>query len=146
MELGLSASLPSDLVRRALPIASGGALVAAATFVATHNPASSTSPFPTCAFHQATGLWCPGCGLTRGVYQLLHGHLGSALSYNLFTPLAVTAIVFGWLCWVRASWGAPTIRVPQRVQRRLAFTVPALLLTYGVLRNLPVAPLRFLAP
>jgi hypothetical protein len=146
MELGLPASLPSEFARRAAPIAGGGALVAAATFVATHNPASSTSPFPACAFHQATGLWCPGCGLTRGVYQLVHGHLASALSYNLFTPLAVIAIVFGWLCWVRASWGASPIRVPQRVQRWLVFTVPALLLIYGVLRNLPVAPLRSLAP
>ena len=115
-------------------------------FIATHNPASSSSPYPTCAFHQATGLWCPGCGLTRGTYQLLHGHIGAALSYNIFTPVALAAIVVVWLGWVRVSWGASPMRVPPHTARWLAIITPALLLLYGVLRNVPVAPLRALAP
>jgi hypothetical protein len=146
MELGLPATLHSDLARRAAPIAGGAGLMAGAMFVATHNPASAGSPFPSCAFHQATGLWCPGCGLTRGVYQLLHGHIGAALSYNIFTPLALAALVVVWLGWVRVSWGASPIRVSPRTGRWLAITTAIVLLVYGVLRNIPVAPLRALAP
>ena len=146
MELGLTASLHGDLARRAAPIACGCALVATAAFVAAHDPASPSSLFPGCAFHQATGLWCPGCGLTRGTYQLLHGHIGAALSYNVFTPVAVAAIVIAWLGWMRASWGAAPIRLSPRTGRWLAIVPAALLLLYGVLRNVPVAPLRALAP
>jgi Protein of unknown function (DUF2752) len=146
MELGLSASLHSDLARRTAPIAGGAAVVAGALFVATHDPASASSPFPACAFHQATGLWCPGCGLTRGVYQLLNGHVGAALSYNIFTPVAIAAIVIVWLGWVRVSWGASPIHVSPQTGRWVAITMAVLLLVYGVLRNVPVAPLRALAP
>lgn len=146
MELGLPTTLHGDIGRRVAPIAGGAGLVAGATFVATHNPASAGSPFPNCVFHQATGLWCPGCGLTRGAYQLLHGHLGAALSYNIFTPLALAAIVIVWVGWVRVSWGASPIRVSPQTGRWLAITTAILLLVYGVLRNVPVAPLRALAP
>ncbi len=93
-----------------------------------------------------TGLWCPGCGLTRGAYQLLHGHVGAALGYNIFTPLVLVAIVAVWFAWLRVSWGAIPIRVPKRAARSLALILPVLVVGYGVLRNLPVAPLRSLAP
>ena len=147
MELGLAATLRSDLGSRAAPIACGSGLVAGALFVATHNPASAGSPFPSCVFHQATGLWCPGCGLTRGAYQLLHGHVGAALSYNIFTPLALAAIV---IVWVGMGCGCRLARhrfgCHRDAGRWLAITTAILLLVYGVLRNVPVAPLRALAP
>jgi hypothetical protein len=146
MELGLPASLPRDIARRAAPIACGGVLAASAVFVATHDPGAAGSRFPACPFHQITGLWCPGCGLTRGTYQLLHGHVGAALGYNVFTPVALAAIVLVWFGWLRVSWGSSPLHVPTRAAHWLAVTVPALLIVYGVLRNVPVAPLRALAP
>ncbi|MEP7202850.1 MAG: DUF2752 domain-containing protein [Ilumatobacteraceae bacterium] len=146
MELGLPASLHGDLARRAAPVACGAALVASAAFVASHDPSAPGSRFPACLFHQTTGLWCPGCGLTRGTYQLFHGHIGAALSSNIFTPFALAAIVIVWVVWLRTSWGAMPIRVPQRAWRSLALAMPVLIIVYGVLRNLPVDPLRALAP
>jgi hypothetical protein len=146
MELGLSASLHSHLGRRAAPVACGAALLAAAGFVATHDPAASRSPYPGCIFHQMTGLWCPGCGLTRGTYQLLHGHIGAALGYNLFTPVALAAIVIAWWSWVRLSWTGSAIHPPSSFVRAVTIALPTLLILYGVLRNVPVAPLRALAP
>jgi hypothetical protein len=136
----------SAVVVRAAPVACGCALAAVAGFVATHDPAAAGSRFPGCAFHQITGLWCPGCGLTRGTYQLLHGHVGAALGYNVFTPLALIAIVAAWFGWLRSSWGARPLRLPASAARRLAVAMPILIIAYGVLRNLPVAPLRALAP
>ena len=102
--------------------------------------------FPRCPFHQITGLWCPGCGLTRGIYQLLHGHVAAALGYNLFTPVVVVAIAAAWLGWLRVAWEVPPMRVPHWAGRWLAVTVPILIVVFGVLRNLPAAPFRALAP
>ena len=146
MELGLVASPHGGLVRRAAPIACGAALVGAAAFIGTHDPGAAGSRFPPCAFHQVTGLWCPGCGLTRGTYQLLHGHVGAALSYNVFTPVALAAIVVVWVGWLRMSTGGPALHMPQRLVRPLAVIAPVLVVVYGVLRNVPIAPLRALAP
>ncbi|MBK5333311.1 MAG: DUF2752 domain-containing protein [Ilumatobacteraceae bacterium] len=146
MELGLPASLHGDLGRRAAPIACGGALAASAAFLVTHDPGAGGSRYPTCVFHQMTGLWCPGCGLTRGTYQLLPGHVGAALGYNIFTPLALAAIVAVWFAWLRVSWGAVPMRLPKRAGRWLAVILPIVVISYGVLRNLPVQGFRALAP
>ncbi len=146
MELGFVASAHSGAARRVAPIACGAALAGAAAFIGTHDPGAAGSRYPGCAFHQLTGLWCPGCGLTRGTYQLLHGHIGAAVSYNVFTPLALAAIAVVWVGWLRVAWGAQPIHVTQRLGRLLAVIAPVLVVTYGVLRNVPVAPLRALAP
>ncbi len=146
MELGLTAAARGGLARRAAPIVGGCALAASAAFVATHDPGAAGSRYPACVFHQMSGLWCPGCGLTRGTYELLNGHIGAALGYNIFTPVALVAIVVAWMAWLRVSWGRQGLRMPQRAGRWLVIAVPVLIIVYGVLRNVPVASLRALAP
>ena len=146
MELSVAPAVRGGFARRAAPICCGAALVAGAGFLATHDPGAAGARYPGCMFHQTTGLWCPGCGLTRGTYQLLHGHIGAALSYNIFTPLALFAIAVAWLGWLRVSWDMPAMRLPRHTARFTSLVLPALLIAYGVLRNLPVGPLRALAP
>jgi Protein of unknown function (DUF2752) len=146
MELGLSATVRGGFARRAAPICGGAALVAGAAFVATHDPGAAGARYPSCMFHQMTGLWCPGCGLTRGTYQLLHGNVSAALGYNIFTPLALAAIVVAWVAWLRVSWGATAIRPSQGSLRWLTVIIPTVVVAYGILRNIPLDPLRALAP
>ncbi|MEO5901160.1 MAG: DUF2752 domain-containing protein [Ilumatobacteraceae bacterium] len=134
------------LVSKALPVACCVALAGAAFVVATNDPAAANSHFPGCVFHNATGMWCPGCGLTRGIHALLNGHIGQALSANVFTLFAVAAIVVLTASWVRVAWGGSWLRLPARIERPLMFVGPAAILLYGVLRNIPAAPFRSLAP
>jgi len=142
----VTAARRAPVLRRIAPIAGGAAVVAGAVLVATNDPSAPGSHFPACAFHSATGLWCPGCGLTRGMHALLGGHLGTAMSSNLFTPLAAVAIVWLLVSWVRIAWDRPALRLPRQVERRLAVAGPAVVLAYGALRNIPLAPFRWLAP
>ena len=44
--------------------------------------------FPPCPLHSMTGLYCPGCGSTRALHQLAHGHLATAFHFN---PLLIVA-------------------------------------------------------
>lgn len=39
-----------------------------------------------CAFRNATGLYCPGCGGTRAMDALLSGHFIRAVIYHPFVP------------------------------------------------------------
>ena len=132
--------------RRVAPIACCAAAGVAGVLVWHNDPAAPGSRFPGCAFHNATGLWCPGCGLTRGMHALLNGHVGSALASNVLTPIALVAIAWLLVSWTRTSWGRPPLRLPRRVQRVLVVAGPAVALGYGVLRNIPAAPFRSLAP
>jgi hypothetical protein len=132
--------------KRAAPILGGAALAAAGVYTALNDPAAPGTHFLFCPFHSLTGLWCPGCGLTRGVHQLLTGHPSAALGYNVFVPLALLGIVVAWWNWMCTAWGRPAVVNPSWVKYGISNVLPALLVVYGVARNLPIAPFRSLAP
>jgi hypothetical protein len=98
------------------------------------NPAT-THLLPTCPFHALTGLYCPGCGSTRALHRLMHGDVEAALRFN---PLMVATLpVLGVLLIRRDS---ATVR-PVWIWLLLAVVIG-----YGVLRNIPVHPFTLLAP
>ena len=115
-------------------------------FVATNDPSAPNSAFPQCVFRNSTGLWCPGCGLTRGFHELFNGHLLSALGQNVFVPIAAVALVAAWWSWVRVAWGRRPLVFPRAWAKPVAFLLPTALIVYGVLRNIPHAPFTALAP
>src|SRR5258708_7758004 len=59
----------------------GATAIGVCAMVFFFNP-STHGFYPVCLFHQLTGLNCPGCGMTRGLYALLHGNLLLALKDN----------------------------------------------------------------
>jgi hypothetical protein len=91
--------------------------------------------YPVCLFHALTGLNCPGCGMTRALYALLHGNLRLALKDN-----ALFVVTLGGL----AAWGARLIFRKSKNQPA-TFNVPpkfiwvflAVAFVFAVLRNLP---------
>ncbi|MGC4955241.1 DUF2752 domain-containing protein [Actinomadura citrea] len=99
--------------------------------------------YPGCPFLALTGFYCPGCGMTRLVYALAHGQVGTAFGLN---PLLFVLLpVFGYLY---ARW---TVRTAQGLPMGSALFKPAvaysfvgLLFVYWVARNLPFA--HVLAP
>lgn len=100
--------------------------------------------YPICFFHQATGLLCPGCGVLRGMHQLLHGHLAEAFRFN---PMLVASLPF--LSWFGAKLALQTARrQPLSVGLRPAWLwlILAAVLVVSVLRNLPGAPFAMLRP
>ncbi len=40
-----------------------------------------------CPILQSLGIPCPGCGLTRATFLLLHGDLRASLRYHAFAPI-----------------------------------------------------------
>ena len=147
-EAPIRGSMPS-WARRALPVACSAALAGAAVVVAVNDPSAANSHFPGCIFHNATGLWCPGCGLTRATHALLTGHPLQSLGYNLFTPLVLAAIILAMVSWVRVAWDRAPLVAPAALRpwvRPLSLAAPVVLVVYAVLRNIPAAPFRSLAP
>ena len=57
-----------------------------------------------CAFHSLTGLYCPGCGGTRAVRELLYGDLRMSFQYH---PLVLYGAAVVLLELV--SWGASRV-------------------------------------
>jgi len=55
--------------------------VAAAALLYKFSP-QEYSFYPRCPVYALTHHLCPGCGATRAVAELLHGHLAAALQFN----------------------------------------------------------------
>ena len=106
-----------------LPIVIGGFAVAGLAVLYAFDPATSRF-YPPCAFHSLTGLQCPGCGGTRALHQLLHGNVRAAFQLN---PMLFAAMAFVPVAVMRPS----ILTKPW-----FAWTAAAVLVTWGVLRNL----------
>jgi hypothetical protein len=101
--------------------------------------------YPRCLFHQWTGWNCPGCGSTRAMYQLLHGHLVTALRCNALLILSLpVAAVYGVRQFFRWRAGLP-VSFPA-VQPRGIFLFFGVLVVFTIVRNIPVAPFIYLSP
>src|SRR6478672_8540242 len=83
--------------RRTTLIATWTFLLAGAIYVFAFQP-GKTGFFPPCLFRLLTGFQCPGCGSTRALHQVLHGHFIAAFELN---PLFVIAIPFLLLALLR---------------------------------------------
>ncbi len=59
-----------------------------------------------CSFYDVTGLYCPGCGLTRSMHALAHGHLLAAVRFNPLMVFVVPAMAIGMLlkAWSPDRW------------------------------------------
>jgi hypothetical protein len=49
-----------------------------------------------CPFALATGMACPGCGMTRAAGQLLRGDFGAAVAYHPLIPAIAVLMTVGW--------------------------------------------------
>ncbi|MCU1392820.1 MAG: hypothetical protein JWM34_1248 [Ilumatobacteraceae bacterium] len=134
-------------VRRAMlagPVACACGLAAAAAYVAIADPMAPGTHLPACPLYELTGLYCPGCGLTRATHAFLRGHLGAALGYNILFPFFIAAIVLGWWAWVRRTLGRTPFRWVSRLSPTVGIASIAVLIVFGVIRNF--SPFHALAP
>ena len=88
-------------------------------WIAVQSPAESVW-MPKCPVWVLTGYQCPGCGFTRALHALMHGHLGEALSYNYFFIISIP-----YLLAVMAVLWVPALNRRTRLRSFVAGPVPA---------------------
>jgi hypothetical protein len=90
--------------------------------------------YPPCVFRKITGLLCPGCGMTRALHQLLHGHFAAALQLNAVGIVMAPLLAAG--ATVEARRVLNGAAVPRFVEKPwIAWTVVLILVGWGVVRN-----------
>lgn len=94
-----------------------------------------------CPIHGLTGGFCPGCGSTRAVHELLHGDVvASLVCHPMVLPLLGLA-GYLWASWIvrrrgshdRHRWARSATQLPAAVPVLLAVAFVAL----TIVRNVP---------
>ena len=127
-------------------LAAGGLLCAGGVVaaVAFFDPVNAGF-FPACPLYSSTGIYCPGCGLTRGLHALLHGDVVGALDFNLLLPIYVLVAFYLIASLVMTVYRGRGLKLKVFDSKWLwGFLIFSL--AFGILRNIPVYPLNILAP
>jgi hypothetical protein len=100
--------------------------------------------YPQCALHQLTGLYCPGCGALRATHELLHGRILAAFRLNALFVLSAppAAYYIGRILYAYIK----RTPLPTIIHAGWIWAAAAVVITFGICRNLPVASLAWMRP
>ena len=132
------------MFRRMVPLGMVVLLAAGLVLLQIYDPATSTL-FPPCPLHYFTGWYCPGCGSLRAIHQLLQGNARAAWAMNPLSMMLFPFLAYGLareaISYLRGL-PSPQFAVPGACIRALC----ALIVLFGIVRNLPFHPFDLLAP
>jgi hypothetical protein len=90
-----------------------------------------------CPLRLLTGLACPGCGGLRAVSDLTNGDVLAAASSNLLLVGSLPVLAWLWLRSLSQRWRGVARPWPPAVVRAAGAGAVALVVLFGVARNLP---------
>lgn len=114
-------------------LGTGAAVVGGLAYIGLADPHRPNFLFPTCPFHAATGLLCPGCGGLRMVHDVLNGDMSAAVVDNVVALIGLPLLLV-WILFRRRSerpWLTPVSGT----------VIVVIAVTWTVVRNLPGFPL-----
>jgi hypothetical protein len=124
--------------RRITLLSIWGLLLLGAVYVFAFEP-GKTGIFPPCVFRQLTGLQCPGCGSTRALHQLLHGHFVAAFTLNPLFVIAIPLLLYVLLKYTTLSFRGITPK-PNALPARYIYLIFVVIVSFWILRNTPLYP------
>lgn len=94
-----------------------------------------------CIFKKITGLYCPGCGITRMFLSLVRFNIYQAFRYNpLVFVLLVTSLFYLTIDKINFSKTNKHLKISDKIY----WTILILVFAFAILRNIPL--FSFLAP
>ena len=93
----------------------------------------TTSFFP-CLFHKITGLYCPGCGITRMFISLFKLNFYQAFRYNPFAfILLILTLIYQTIKLIINHFSTNKIHLNNYIY----ITLLVLTICFGIIRNIP---------
>jgi len=131
--------MASELMyRRSTAIVIWSLLLAGSVYLYVFEP-GKTGFFPICLFRALTGFTCPGCGSTRAMHQILHGHFIAAFMLN---PLLLLAIPFLLFALLRYSIVVMRGGIPKHnaLPASSIYALFVIVVSFWIFRNTPFYP------
>ena len=113
-------------------------LLAGAVYLFVFEPGRSGF-FPPCIFRSLTGFTCPGCGTTRALHEITHGHIFSAFMLNPLLVLALPFLFYALLRYSVTVMGGGVPR-PNAMPARYIYALFFVIVSFWIFRNTPFYP------
>jgi hypothetical protein len=113
-------------------------LIAGAVYLFVFEP-GRTGFFPPCLFRLMTNFNCPGCGTTRALHEIMHGHFQNAFMLN---PLLLLSIPFLLAAFMRYTVTVMRGRVPRKnaLPAPYIYAIFFIVAGFWIFRNTPIYP------
>lgn len=96
--------------------------------------------FIPCIFHKLTGLYCPGCGITRMIISIINLNFKKAFEYNqlafILSPFIMIYAVIYYYNWIQNK--------QYKINEKIWYALIIISIIFMILRNIP--QFDFLAP
>jgi hypothetical protein len=126
------------MYRRSTVIAIWSLLAMGAVYLFAFEP-GKTGFFPICMFRFFTGFTCPGCGTTRALHQILHGHFLTAFTLNPLFIIAIPFMLFAFLRYTVTVLRGGVLR-PNALPASYIYAIFFVVLSFWIFRNTPFYP------
>lgn len=90
-----------------------------------------------CIFHELTGFYCPGCGLTRAIASIVKLDFYQAFRYNILVFVLIPFFIF---YFINKVFFSNKYKIPNFI----IIIVLVLVIVFGIVRNIPM--FNYLAP
>lgn len=124
-------------VVKGTPILVAAAIATGCAYAAFNDP-ETKQIFPTCGFYAATGMYCPGCGMTRAVGNLVQGDVLRAFRFNAMLVVAIPILLYlyiWWTTWAFSGRELPTLKF----SKPIIYLIVAFVVIFSIGRNIPGA-------
>lgn len=93
-----------------------------------------------CLFNKITGLYCPGCGITRMIIAIKNMNFYQAFRYNplmfILMPFFIIYYITYYTYWIKNK--------RLKINNKIWYTLLIIIVLYGIIRNLPA--FKYLIP
>lgn len=131
-------------MKKRIAYVAAAALIAVAALLYLYFTEEGSGAGIPCPIYSLTGLYCPGCGISRALRSILHLDFYRALRYNAAFTISFPFIAAYVFALILSYIVNGKDKVSKKIPVVILYAAAGIFILFGIMRNIPA--FSFLAP